>query len=219
MANRKGDGLPMDSPNNSPFPRGCKVDLYARAAATLYGIISFDDFFKILDTYYGEGSFSKERIMQYFWSAKNDDPMYYVQDELIVHSSISPDEIKHTLFEIQHPVGVTAPKQHKILPEKEFLMYANPLFYEHSAGAEKMEAYLTDDLGIAPEDVKEIVAEMTFICRTGSSPILLMDALSRRGYPFGKECDLDLIVLGSELEAGTRMWERLGATGREMAGR
>ena len=195
------------------------MDLYARAAATLYGIISFDDFFKILDTYYGEGSLSKERIMQYFWSAKNDDPMYYVQDELIVHSSISPDEIKHTLFDIQHPLGAKAPKHHKILPEKEFLLYANPLYFEDTSGARNMMAYLTNNLGLEQEDAREIVSEMVFICRTGSSPILLMDALTRRGYPFGKECDLDLIVLGSELEAGTRMWERLGATGREMAGR
>jgi len=33
---------------------GSKMDLYARAAATLYGIISFDNFCKILDVYYGE---------------------------------------------------------------------------------------------------------------------------------------------------------------------
>ena len=48
------------------FTPGSKMDLYARAAATLYGIISFDDFCKILDVYYGEGVLSKDRIMALF---------------------------------------------------------------------------------------------------------------------------------------------------------
>ena len=72
---------------------GSKMDLYARAAATLYGIISFDNFCKILDVYYGEGTLSRKRIMAYFWTSDNDDPIYYIQDELIVHASIFPDEI------------------------------------------------------------------------------------------------------------------------------
>ena len=71
----------MDStPNNSSFTYRCIIDLYARAAATLYGIIHFDDFYRILDTYYGGGILSNERIMAYFWFSKNDDPIYYTQD-------------------------------------------------------------------------------------------------------------------------------------------
>jgi len=43
----------MDSSgNNVPFTKKHKIDLYARAAATLYGIIHFDDFFEILDAYF-----------------------------------------------------------------------------------------------------------------------------------------------------------------------
>ncbi len=97
-------------------------------------------------------------------------------------------------------------------------MYANPLYYEDSEGTQQMTAYLTDDLGLAPEDAGEIVSEMVFICRTGSIPTLLIDALSRRGYPVDSKCNLDIIVIGFELEAGTRVWERLGATGNEMVG-
>ena len=82
-----------------------------------------------------------------------------------------------------------------------------------------MTAYLTDDLGLAPEDARETVAEMVFVCRTGSCPTLLTDALKRRGYPVDQKRNLDIIVIGCEMEAGTRMWERLGATGNEMAGR
>lgn len=195
------------------------VDLYARAAATLYGIISLDDFFKILDAYYGTGALSRDRIMAYFWSSPNDNPIYYIQDELIVHASIAPDEVTQTLSDIQHPVGTKAPKQHRILPEKEFLLYANPLYYEESDGTRQMEKYLTDDLGLSQEDAQEIVAEMVFVCRTGSCPTLIMDALSRRELPFDKECELDLIVIGAEMEPEIRQWERRGATGREMAGR
>ena len=58
---------------------GSKMDLYARAAATLYGIISFDNFCKILDVYYGEGTLSRKRIMAYFWTSDNDDPIYYIK--------------------------------------------------------------------------------------------------------------------------------------------
>ena len=76
--------------NNSPPARINAIDLYARAAATLYGIINFNDFFKILDAYYGEGALSRERIMCYFWVSDNDDPIYYIQDDLIVHASIFP---------------------------------------------------------------------------------------------------------------------------------
>ena len=47
-------------------------------------------------------------------------------------------------------------------------------------------------------------AEMVFVCRTGSCPTLIMDALSRRELPFDKECELDLIVIGAEMECLSR---------------
>ena len=209
----------MDSnQSNSPSVKSRNMDMYARAAATLYGIISFDDFFKILDAYYGEGTLSKERIASYFRSAKNDDPIYYTQDKLIVHASIPPDEVVRTLSEIQHPVGVTAPARRRILPEKEFLMYANPFYYEDSTGTRKMEAYLTDDLGFPREDAREIVRETVWICRSGACPTYINTALDRRDLPFGQECEMDLLLLGIEIAWDTRQWERLGATGEEMAG-
>ena len=108
---------------------GSKMDLYARAAATLYGIISFDNFCKILDVYYGEGTLSRKRIMAYFWTSDNDDPIYYIQDELIVHASIFPDEIASTLSDIQRSKLATPSWCYKILPQKEFLMYADPFYY------------------------------------------------------------------------------------------
>ena len=99
---------------------GSKMDLYARAAATLYGIISFDNFCKILDVYYGEGTLSRKRIMAYFWTSDNDDPIYYIQDELIVHASIFPDEIASTLSDIQRSKLAPASRCYRVLPQKEF---------------------------------------------------------------------------------------------------
>ena len=81
-----------------------------------------------------------------------------------------------------------------------------------------MERYLTNDLGIPQEDVEEIVEEMVFICRSGSSPTLIQDALVRRGLPYGRECYLDLITTGCEMEPEIRRWEALGYTGQEIAG-
>lgn len=146
------------------FTPGSKMDLYARAAATLYGIISFDDFCKIMDVYYGEGVLSKDRIMAYFWTSDNDDPVYYIQDELIVHASIFPYEISSTLLEIQQSAFAPPSRCYKVLPQQEFLMYANPFFYEDCYGTRQMKQYLTGDLGIPQEDVEEIVEEMVFIC-------------------------------------------------------
>ena len=209
----------MDStPNNSPFPCRCIIDLYARAAAILYGIIHFDDFYRILNTYYGEGSLSRERIMTYFWSSKENDPIYYVQDELVVHTSIPPDEIARTLSVIQPPAKIMAPRYYNILPEKDFLMYGFLGYYEESPGTQKMEEYLTDGLGLPWEDAREIVAEMVFVCRTGSSSTFIADALGRRDLLTGMENELDLLLMGIEIEAGTRQWERLGASVREMVG-
>jgi len=209
----------MDStPNNSPFPCRCIIDLYARAAAILYGIIHFDDFYRILDTYYGRGILSNERIMAYFWFSKNDDPIYYTQDELIIHASIPPDEIARTLSVIQPPVKILAPRYYNILPEKDFLMYAFPGYYEKSPGTQRMEEYLTDGLGLSWADAWEVVAEMVFVCRTGSSPTFIADALGRRDILTGIENELDLILMGIEIEAGTRQWARLGASVREMVG-
>lgn len=65
--------------NNSPNTSARAIDLYARAAATLYGIISFDDFCKILEVYYRAGTLSRKRIMVYFWTSNNDDPIYYIK--------------------------------------------------------------------------------------------------------------------------------------------
>lgn len=209
----------MDStPNHSPFTYNCIIDLYARAAATLYGIIHFDDFYRILNTYYGGGILSNERIMAYFWSSKENDPIYYVQDELIVHGSIPPNEIARTISVIQPPVKIMAPRYYNILPEKDFLMYAFPGYYEESLGTQKMEEYLTDGLGLSWEDAREIVAEMVFVCRTGSSPTFIADALSHRDLLTGMENELDLLLMGIEIEAGTRQWGRLGASVREMVG-
>ena len=195
---------------------GSKMDLYARAAATLYGIISFDNFCKILDVYYGEGTLSRKRIMAYFWTSDNDDPIYYIQDELIVHASIFPDEIASTLSDIQRSKLAPASRCYRVLPQKEFLRYANPFFYEDTCGTRQMEEYLTDNLGISREDAEEIIAEMVFVCRCGASPTLVQDALTRRGLPFGRECYLDLITIACEMEPEIRRWEGLGYTGNEV---
>lgn len=195
---------------------GSKIDLYARAAATLYGIISFDNFCKILDVYYGEGTLSRKRIMAYFWTSDNDDPIYYIQDELIVHASIFPDEIASTLSDIQRSKLAPASRCYRVLPQKEFLRYANPFFYEDTCGTRQMEEYLTDNLGISQKDAEEIVAEMVFVCRCGASPTLVQDALTRRGLPFGRECYLDLITIACEMEPEIRRWEGLGYTGNEV---
>lgn len=195
---------------------GSKMDLYARAAATLYGIISFDNFCKILDVYYGEGTLSRKRIMAYFWTSDNDDPIYYIQDELIVHASIFPDEIASTLSDIQRSKLAPASRCYRVLSQKEFLRYANPFFYEDTCGTRQMEEYLTDNLGISQKDAEEIVAEMGFVCRCGASPTLVQDALTRRGLPFGRECYLDLITIACEMEPEIRRWEGLGYTGNEV---
>ena len=199
--------------NSTP---GSKMDLYARAAATLYGIISFDNFCKILDVYYGEGTLSRKRIMAYFWTSDNDDPIYYIQDELIVHASIFPDEIASTLSDIQRSKLAPASRCYRVLPQKEFLRYANPFFYEDTCGTRQMEEYLTDNLGISQKDAEEIVAEMVFVCRCGASPTFVQDALTRRGLPFGRECYLDLITIACEMEPEIRRWEGLGYTGNEV---
>lgn len=196
---------------------GSKMDLYARAAATLYGIISFDNFCKILDVYYGEGTLSRKRIMAYFWTSDNDDPIYYIQDELIVHASIFPDEIASTLSDIQRSKLAPASRCYRVLPQKEFLRYANPFFYEDTCGTRQMEEYLTDNLGISQKDAEEIVAEMVFVCRCGASPTLVQDALTRRGLPFGRECYLDLITIACEMEPEIRRWETFGHTNAEIA--
>ena len=196
---------------------GSKMDLYARAAATLYGIISFDNFCKILDVYYGEGTLSRKRIMAYFWTSDNDDPIYYIQDELIVHASIFPDEIASTLSDIQRSKLAPASRCYRVLPQKEFLRYANPFFYEDTCGTRQMEEYLTDNLGISQEDAEGIVAEMVFVCRCGASPTLVQDALTRRGLPFGRECYLDLITIACEMEPEIRRWETFGHTNAEIA--
>ncbi len=195
---------------------GSKMDLYARAAATLYGIISFDNFCKILDVYYGEGTLSRKRIMAYFWTSDNDDPIYYIQDELIVHASIFPDEIASTLSDIQRSKLAPASRCYRVLPQKEFLRYANPFFYEDTCGTRQMEEYLTDNLGISQKDAEEIVEEMVFVCRCGASPTFVQDALTRRGLPFGRECYLDLITIACEMEPEIRRWEGLGYTGNEV---
>ncbi len=195
---------------------GSKMDLYARAAATLYGIISFDNFCKILDVYYGEGTLSRKRIMAYFWTSDNDDPIYYIQDELIVHASIFPDEIASTLSDIQRSKLAPASRCYRVLPQKEFLRYANPFFYEDTCGTRQMEEYLTDNLGISQKDAEEIVAEMVFVCRCGASPTFVQDALTRRGLPFGRECYLDLITIACEMEPEIRRWEGLGYAGNEV---
>lgn len=209
----------MDSnQTNSASTKSRKMDLYARAAATLYGIICFDDFFDILDIYYGKGVLSRRRIKSYFRATKNDDPIYYTQDKLIVHASIPPDEVARTLSWIQHPVGVTAPAQHRILPEKEFLQYAYPLFFEDSPGTRKMEAHLTGDLGLPKEDAREIVRETVWICRSGACPTFINTALVRRDLPCDPKGELDLLLFGIEIARDARQWERLGATGTEMAG-
>lgn len=209
----------MDSSqnNNSPNTSTSAIDLYARSAATLYGSISFDDFFKLLEVYYGEGSLAREGIMAYFWSSQNDDPIYYIQGELIVHASIFPDEVVRTLSELQHSAFAPPSRRYRVLPQKEFLRYADPFFYEDTSGTRQMKKYLASDLGIPKEDVEEIVAEMVFVCRSGACPTYIMDALTRRGLPFGMECNFDLIDIGCGMEPGVRRWETFGYTSREIA--
>lgn len=202
--------------NNLSPARINAIDLYARAAATLYGIISFDDFLKILEVYYGEGTLSRDRIMAYFWTSDNDDPIYYIHDERIVHATIFPYEIASTLLEIQQSAFAPPSQCHRVLPQKEFLQYANPFFFEDCYGTRQMKQYLTGDLGIPQDDAEEIIAEMVFVCRCGASPTLVQDALTRRGLPFGRECYLALITIACEMEPDIRRWEGLGYTNSEL---
>ncbi len=65
--------------------------------------------------------------------------------------------------------------------------------------------------------MEEIVAEMVFVCRSGVSPTLLQDALVRRGLPYGRECYLNLITIGCEIELDIRRWEAFGHTNAEIA--
>ena len=153
----------------------------------------------------------------YFWTSDNDDPIYYIHDERIVHASIFPYEISSTLLEIQQSAFAPPSRCYRILPQKEFLMYANPFFFEDCSGTRQMTQYLIGDLGIPQEDVEEIVAEMVFVCRTGACPTYIMDALTRRGLPYGRECDFDIIDIGCEMEPGIRRWETFGYTGHEIA--
>ena len=205
--------------NSNSFPaRTNAIDLYARAAATLYGIIGFDDFCKILEVYYGKGTLSRDRIMTYFLASDNDDPIYYVYDERIVHASIFPYEIASTLMEIQQSAFASPSRCYKVLPQKEFLRYADPFFYEDCFGTRQMKQFLTGDLGIPQEEAEEIIEEMVFVCRSGVSPTLLQDALVRRGLPYGRECYLDLITIGCEMEPDIRRWEAFGYTNAEIDG-
>ena len=57
-----------------------------------------------------------------------------------------------------------------------------------------------------------------FVCRSGGCPTLIMDALARRELPFGQECEMNLLLLGIEIDEDTRRWERLGATAMEVIG-
>ena len=154
--------------------------------------------------------------MAYFWTSDNDDPVYYIQDELIVHASIFPYEIAGTLLEIQQSAFAPPSRCHRVLPQKEFLQYANPFFFEDCYGTRQMKQYLTGDLGIPQDDAEEIIAEMVFVCRCGASPTLVQDALTRRGLPFGRECYLALITIACEMEPDIRRWEGLGYTNSEL---
>ena len=97
------------------------------------------------------------------------------------------------------------------------MRYADPFFYEDCYGTRMMKQYLTGDLGISQADAEEIVEEMVFICRSGASPTLLQDALVRRGLPYGRECYLNIITIGCEMEPDIRRWEALGYTNAEIA--
>ena len=156
--------------NNSLNTSARAIDLYARAAATLYGIISFDDFCKILEVYYRTGTPSRNRIIAYFLTSDNDDPIYYIQDERIVHASIFPYEIASTLMEIQQSAFAPPSRSYRILPQKEFLQYADPFFYEDTCGTRQMEEYLTDNLGISQEDAEAVASLLAGNVISTSSP-------------------------------------------------
>lgn len=197
--------------------KNAALDMHARAAATLYGIITFDNFFRILNNYYPEDQIIRDSIRRYFWTFKNDDPTYYIQGELIVHASIPPDEIRSTLAEIQKNAAKEQLTQYRILPQIYFLEYANPSFYEDGDGVNMMKNYLTNDLKIDEEEAGEILTEMAFLIRSDAVPNYIMSALKRRGLPHGKECELMLITNGCEMESDIRKWVTLGYDGHEVA--
>lgn len=208
---QKGEKTPMTPQKNTA------LEMHARAAATLYGIISFDNFFRILKDYYPEDPINKEYIMRYFWTSENNDPTYYIRDELIIHASISSGEIEETWAEIKRNATRDRLIQYRILPQKEFLKYANPAFYEDGDGVRMMKSYLSDDLEISEEDVEEIMVEMAFIVRSDAVPTYIMTALERRGFAYGKKCELALMTTGCEMEPDIRRWTTLGYNGHEVA--
>lgn len=80
-----------------------------------------------------------------------------------------------------------------------------------------MKSYLSDDLEISEEDVEEIMVEMAFIVRSDAVPTYIMTALERRGFAYGKKCELALMTNGCEMEPDIRRWTTLGYNGHEVA--
>lgn len=208
---------PNPSQNNPIHSPGNSMTLYARAAANLYGVINFDEFFKILEEYFGKGSLSKEKVFSFLWAEKEPDPVYYVQDELILHSSISPDEAERYYRQIMRNADSRTGKQKRILPEKEFLLYADPSFCKETDGTRKMKDFLASEFGLSQEEIQEIVTEMDFVCRSGSLPTLVGDALRRRGITCSRRYDSLLLAYGCEIDGQARRWNDLGYTGRELS--
>ena len=203
---------PIPSPENA-------MTLYTRAAANLYGVITFDDFFKILEEYFGKGSLSKEKVFFFLWTEKEPDPVYYVQDELILHSSISPENANEFYKHIKKYSDPRTQGQRRVLPEKEFLQYADPYFYKETDSIAKTKAFLREEFNLSQEDIQDVIAEIDFICRSGAIPTLVGDVLRRRGITNNRRYDSMLIAYGSMIQGETRIWERLGFTGRELQAR
>ena len=203
--------MPQNTPSHSPEEL---LNLCARAATNLYGAISLYDFFDVLKSYYNLGNSDREKVIQYFRSKTESDPGYYVESNLLVHGSISPGQAQELILEIKGREPQTK-GQRKILPVKDFLRYADPSYFEETPGTKDMESLLKDEIGLASDDVKDVLTEMVFLSRSGANPTFLMSALTRRDLDFTHE--LDVITYGSVMDGQMRHWEDLGFTREELS--
>ena len=203
--------MPQNTPHTSPKDA---MNIYARAAANLYGVIGIDDFLTVLRSYYGFDSINREKVFLYFQNNKSD-PGYYIEGKFLVHGSIPSGKSCDVLRDIQDRSSVTGGRR-RILPEKEFLAYANPSYYEETPGTAEMRELLTKTIGISAKDAEEILSEMTFVCRADGSPTLLLDALSRRNLAPDGDYEMDIVLSGTAIDRHSRHWEDLGFTRFEL---
>ena len=187
---------------------------YAKAAVSLYGVISMDDFVKLFN-HQNKRKTDVDEMFEVLIQYVTESSDFCFWEDYLVNSSMEEGDFKDVKRYLRYSKG----KPRYIPPQEEFLGYA---YFEYTPEMEALRDYLTEFINKDEDAAEDFVEDVFYTCATELPDASLTDALTaileEHGLELGAST-FDLYKLMIDASNHIRRWVNNGFTPHELAQR